>query len=173
MKAIVAVNNKGVIGHEGDIPWYSPDDLKHFKKKTKFSTCLISRKTYDSLPQSMKTSEDTRTYLIVSRDNNRGISLQQALDRKPNWILGGGEIYKQTLHLCDELHLSIIDNDMEGDTKFPFKSILFGDKNVGESIEEIYTMMFGGKLITYNFDELQRGITITTKNEETVVGKEE
>lgn len=165
MKAIVAVNNNGTIGHEGDIPWYSPNDLKHFKEKTKYSTCLISRKTYDSLPQSMKTSEDTRTYLIVSRDPNRGISLQQALDRKPNWILGGGEIYKQTLHLCDELHLSIIDNDVEGDTKFPFN--IMGDKDIG------YRVFCGCKLITYNFDELQRGITITTKNEETVVGKEE
>ena len=165
MKAIVAVNNNGTIGHEGDIPWYSPKDLKHFKEKTKYSTCLISRKTYDSLPQSMKTSEDTRTYLIVSRDPNRGISLQQALDRKPNWILGGGEIYKQTLHLCDELHLSIIDNDVEGDTKFPFN--IMGDKDIG------YRVFCGAKLITYNFDELQRGITITTKNEETVVGKEE
>ena len=167
MKAIVAINNNGTIGHEGDIPWHSPNDLKHFKEKTKYSTCLISRKTYDSLPQSMKTSKDTRTYLIVSRDPNKGISLKQALDRKPDWIIGGGEIYKQTLHLCKELHLSIIDNNYVGDTKFPLK--VLGDREVlGHRV-----IGFGGRLITYYFNEAERGITIKNKNEETVVGKEE
>jgi len=118
MKAIVAINTNGSIGKDGDMMWYSPEDLKHFKNKTKNTTCLIGRKTYDSLPSSMKKKDDTRTYLIVSRDPDKGISLEQALMAKPDWVIGGGEIYKELLSHCDELHMSIINNNDEGDTKF-------------------------------------------------------
>jgi dihydrofolate reductase len=149
MKAIVAINKKGYIGKDGTIPWYSPDDLKHFKEKTKYSTCLISRKTYDSLPQSMKSKEDTRTYLIVSRDTNKGISLEQALMCKPDWILGGGEIYKQTLHLCNELHLSIINNGTEGDVTLEG---IIGFGKDGKLYEDFRVRGFEGKMIKYEFD---------------------
>ena len=148
MKAIVAVNKLGYIGKGNTLPWYSPEDLKHFKEKTKYSTCLISRKTYDTLPKSMKSKDDTRTYLIVSRDSNKGISLKQALLCKPNWVLGGGEIYKQTLHLCDELHLSIINNESEGDVKFP--SVVEHGSLVPSSDGGV---SFKGKIIKYEFDE--------------------
>jgi dihydrofolate reductase len=149
MKIIVAINKLGYIGKDGVLPWYSPDDLKHFKEKTKYSTCLISRKTYDSLPESMKSPNDTRTYLIVSRDPNRGISLEQALLCKPEWVLGGAEIYEQTLHLCNEIHISIINNETIGDVKFPH---LYGVS--GDRIYHGFGILgFKGKIIKYEFDE--------------------
>jgi dihydrofolate reductase len=117
MKAIVAINSKRYIGKDGDMMWHSPEDLKHFKNKTKNSTCLIGRKTYDSLPESMKSKDDSRTYLVVSRNPDRGISLKQALMAKPDWVIGGAEIYKKLLPQCDELHISYINNDDEGDVK--------------------------------------------------------
>jgi dihydrofolate reductase len=149
MKAIVAINKKGYIGKDGTLPWYSPEDLKHFKAKTKYSTCLISRKTYDSLPESMKSPEDTRKYLIVSRDINKGISLEQALLCKPEWVLGGGEIYKQVLPLCNELHLSIINDETEGDVKLDG---VIGFGKDGRLYEDFRVRGFDGKLVKYHFD---------------------
>jgi dihydrofolate reductase len=117
MRAIVAVNLNGFIGKDGGMMWHCPDDLKHFFNKTKYSTCLVGRKTYDSLPESMKTSGN-RTYLIVSRDPDKGISLEQALLCNPEWVIGGAEIYKATSHLWDELHISKINDTQVGDTEF-------------------------------------------------------
>jgi dihydrofolate reductase len=117
MKAIVAVNLNNHIGKDGDMMWHSPEDLKHFFNKTKNNTCLIGRKTYDSLPEKMKTSGG-RTYLIVSRNPDKGISLSQALLCKPDWVIGGGEIYEATRHLWTELHISRILDTQVGDTKF-------------------------------------------------------
>ena len=117
MKAIVAVNLNNFIGKDGDMMWHSPDDLKHFFNMTKNRTCLVGRKTYDSLPESMKTSGG-RTYLVVSRNPDKGISLEQALLCKPDWVIGGGEIYKATRHLWREVHKSIINDTQVGDTRF-------------------------------------------------------
>ena len=118
MKAIVAINLNGYIGKDGGMMWHSPDDLKHFFNKTKNTTCLVGRKTYDSLPESMKTSGG-RTYLVVSRNPDRGISLKQALMCRPQWVIGGAEIYEATSHLWTELHISRILDTHVGDTKFP------------------------------------------------------
>lgn len=116
MKAIVAINLNGFIGKDGGMMWHCPDDLKHFFNKTENTTCLVGRKTYDSLPESMKTSGN-RTYLVVSRDPDRGISLKQALLCNPEWVIGGAEIYKELLPMCDEFHISIINNTEVGDAK--------------------------------------------------------
>jgi dihydrofolate reductase len=117
MRAIVAVNLNGFIGKDGGMIWHCPDDLKHFFNKTKNTTCLVGRKTYDSLPESMKTSGN-RTYLIVSRNPDKGISLEQALLCKPDWVIGGEEIYKATRLLWKEVHKSIIHDTHVGDARF-------------------------------------------------------
>ena len=117
LKAIVGVNQNGYIGKDGKMLWHSTSDLKHFFDKTKNSTCIVGRKTFESLPESVKTSGN-RTYLVVSKNTDKGISLEQALLCNPEWVIGGAELYELTKPLWRELHVSNINDNQIGDTIF-------------------------------------------------------
>ena len=115
MKAIIAINKKGVIGHKGRLPWRCKDDIKHFKKLTEGCSCIVGRKTAEKLPKLKN-----RALYIASSEN----SIQSIMKFKPDWVIGGAEIYRQLLPLCSEIHVSLIDDDSEGDTKFQIPSTL-------------------------------------------------
>lgn len=109
MKLIVAVNKLGYIGLNDTLPWRSSEDLKHFKKMTEGCKLLVGRKTFESMPPLKG-----REVIVVGTGYN---TLEDALRQSPDWIIGGASIYEQTSHLCDEHHISIIDDDTIGDTK--------------------------------------------------------
>lgn len=67
IKIIFAQSNNGIIGANGTIPWFVPDDLKEFKEKTLNSTVLMGRKTWESLPEKMQPLPG-RINLIASND---------------------------------------------------------------------------------------------------------
>lgn len=115
MIGIIALNKKGCIGKNGKLPWRCSDDLKHFKKLTMGKRCVVGRKTYEKLPKLKG-----RELLVVSSVNK----LSEALDQNPEVIIGGKSIYKQLLPLCKEIHVSLIDDDSEGDTYFEIPSSL-------------------------------------------------
>ena len=120
MKAIIAVNKKGIIGNGDSLPWRCSEDLKHFKKMTMNSTCLVGRKTWESMPKL-----EGRNLIVVGSGNNT--SLDVALMLGIDWVIGGKSIYEQTLHLCDELHISIINDYSDGDVKCPDLSTFMGE----------------------------------------------
>lgn len=109
MKLIVAVNKKGYIGLNDELPWRSKEDLKHFKENTLGCKLLVGRKTFEKMP-----ALKGRQFLVVGTGY---LTLEEALSMNPDWIIGGASIYKQTSHLCSEHHISIINDDTEGDTK--------------------------------------------------------
>lgn len=110
MKLLVAVNNNFHIGKNGEMLWRSSTDLKHFKRLTLGCKCLVGRVTKDGLPPLKD-----RELIVVGAGH---YSLNEALALNPDWIIGGAKIYKQTAHLCDEIHISHIDDDNIGDTTF-------------------------------------------------------
>jgi dihydrofolate reductase len=110
MKLIVAVNNLGVIGNNGDIPWRCKADLQHFKALTLGHTLLVGNTTFKSLPPLKD-----RILVVVG---SHAHTLEQALRYNPEWIIGGASIYEQTVHLCDEIHISTINDDTPGDRYF-------------------------------------------------------
>lgn len=117
INTIVAVNNLGFIGKDNQLMWHSSEDLKHFKNMTKDSVVIMGRKTFESLN---KKPLPNRINLVVGSDY---LSLNDALDEarkhdKPIWVIGGASIYQQTNHLCSEVHVSVINDNQEGDTKF-------------------------------------------------------
>lgn len=111
MKLIVCVNNLGYIGKDGKLPWHNPEDLKHFKEKTMGQKLLVGRVTYENMPKLKG-----REMLVVGRGY---LTLNEALAQNPDWVIGGASIYQQTQHLCDEYHISHINNNDEGDTILP------------------------------------------------------
>lgn len=110
MKLVVAVNNLGYIGKDGGMLWHCTEDLKHFKYLTLDTKCLVGRKTWEGISFLKR-----REFIVVGRDH---LTLEEALAKDPDWVIGGGEIYKQLVHNCNEIHISIIDDNSIGDTKF-------------------------------------------------------
>ena len=127
---IVAVaGSKRVIGTKGGMPWYIPEELKRFKEITMGHPIIMGRKTHESIGKALP----GRTNIVITRDFSFKAedvmvvhSLEEALrlasfaqGNNEVFIIGGGEIYKETLPMADKLYLTVIDKDIEGDTFFP------------------------------------------------------
>ena len=129
LSAIVATDRHGTIGKNGDIPWYLPADLKFFKRTTLGHPVIMGRKTFRSIGRPLP----KRTNLVLTRDaffTATGVvvahSLREALAHSSVtsaaevFIIGGGELYKQSLDLVDTVYLTIVDADIkDGDAFFP------------------------------------------------------
>lgn len=124
---IAAVANNGVIGANNQIPWHCPADLQYFKRTTMGAPILMGRKTWQSL--AIKPLPG-RHNIVISRDQSFSddrcsvvSSIQQGLDLVSGcdrvFIMGGAEIYQQVLDRADELFLTEVDINVEGDCWFP------------------------------------------------------
>jgi dihydrofolate reductase len=125
---IVVVGKNNEIGKGNQLLCHLPADLKHFKEITLGHTILMGRKTFDSLP---KGALPNRRNIVVSR--NPGLSLEGAevyasldhaliklIDEEEVFIIGGAQIYAQTLPFADKLYLTKIHSDFpEADVFFP------------------------------------------------------
>ncbi len=124
--AAKAKNN--VIGKDNKLVWHLPADLKFFKQTTKGHTLIMGRKTFESLANPLP----HRDSWVISRNENyhaEGIttfhSLESAIEAGEQkgldtvFILGGGEIYRQSMELADKLIITEVHESFEGDTVFP------------------------------------------------------
>ena len=123
---IAAVSKNGVIGVDNKLPWDLPEDLKRFKEITTGSVVIMGRKTYESIGKALP----NRINIVVTRDKNffvPGVLSANSLDsallkaggNKDIFIIGGGEIYKQSMGFADKLYITEVDMEVEGDTTFP------------------------------------------------------
>lgn len=126
LSVIAALARNRVIGRDNGLPWHLPEDLKHFKALTMGHHIVMGRKTYESLGRLLP----GRTTVIVSRNPGYAVpgavvvaSLQQALkvcgDDPEIFLIGGAELYQQSLAIADRLYLTEIDMEFEGDAYFP------------------------------------------------------
>ena len=115
MDLIVAVNKLGYIGKAGVLPWYSKRDLFFFKQMTLNKKCLLGSTTYKTLP-----TLKNRELLVVGKEY---LSLDEALSKQPDYIIGGAKIYESCMQYCNTLYISVINDNTIGDTKFPFHAI--------------------------------------------------
>lgn len=126
--AAVAANN--VIGRENKIPWNIPEDLKRFQKLTKGKFVLMGRKTYESIIAYLGKPLPERKSIVITRQKNYKVpegvevfeNIEEALNKYKNqtlFIIGGAEIYKQTLPLAQKLFITEIHKNIEGDAHFP------------------------------------------------------
>lgn len=136
MKAIVAMSKNRVIGNAGTIPWHLSEDLKFFKKMTSGSTMIMGRKTFESLPSTMKIGD--RKLIVLTKQGWSTVSGQLKFVSYPcplpvdSWVCGGAEVYRELLPLCTDLYLTRVLKDYEGDTFFPSFDHLFIQKEVVE-----------------------------------------
>lgn len=126
---IVAIDRDGAIGRGGDLLYHISDDLRRFKALTMGNTIVMGRRTFDSLPRGPLPG---RRNIVVSRREGLSIdgaevyadldsALAAAADGPGDtFIIGGAEIYRQTLDRADRLHLTLIEASTPGaDTFFP------------------------------------------------------
>ena len=124
---IVAVANNNVIGRGNTIPWHCPADLQYFKRTTMGAPVLMGRKTYESLKIKPLPG---RQNIVITRDKNYNCegcelapsiddALQLSSEAERVFIIGGEEIYQQILDRADELYITYIDANVEGDRYFP------------------------------------------------------
>ena len=125
---IVAHSKNRAIGIDNQIPWYLPADLKYFKKTTLGHHILMGRKSYLSIGKPLPGRTNlvltrnpffTANGIIVIHTIKEGIEFAKATGEKELFIIGGGEIYRQSLMLADRLYITEVDLEIEGDTFFP------------------------------------------------------
>jgi dihydrofolate reductase len=126
---IWAQARNGVIGKDGVMPWHLPQDLAHFKRTTLSHPVIMGRKTWDSIPPRFRPLPG-RANIVVTRQADwhqtgvqRASSLREALQKCEDtalvWVIGGAQIYAQALPLADELVVTEIDADFDGDAFAP------------------------------------------------------
>lgn len=124
VKIIVAVSKNGIIGDSGDLVWNLPQDLKRFKEITSGHAVVMGRKTHQSIGKILPNRRNiiiTRNATFISTDCEIVNSVEEALLLTGGdcFIIGGGEIYKQTLSLATQLYMTLVDSEFKGDTEFP------------------------------------------------------
>lgn len=128
VSAIVAAAQNNVIGNNNDIPWRLSSDLKYFKKTTLNHHIIMGRKTFLSMGRPLP----KRTNIVLTRDlmfAGTGLviahSIEEALtiaydnDEEEVFIIGGGEIYKQSIPYWDKVYLTRVQTEAEGNITFP------------------------------------------------------
>ena len=126
---IAAVARNGAIGRDNDLLWKEPLDQRHFVATTRGHAVVMGRRTWDSLPPRFRPLPGRRN-IVVSRSAGFDApgaevvpSLDDALQRvagEPRvFVIGGAQLYAQALPRADELVLTEIDADLEGDVHFP------------------------------------------------------
>lgn len=123
---IVAVAENGVIGDKNTLLWHIGEDLRHFKALTSGHPVIMGRKTFESLGRPLP----NRTNVVISRQPDLEIegcrvvhSLAEALEGfapdEELFIIGGAQIYAESLPLADRFYLTRVHHPYEGDTIFP------------------------------------------------------
>lgn len=130
---VVAAADNNVIGRNNAMPWHIPEDFRHFKAVTMGKPCIMGRKTFESILQSLGKPLPGRVNIIVSRRNyqhagaltckdlDEAIDQAQKIDTNEICIVGGAQIYAQSLEqgIVDIVHLTRVHQSPEGDAFFP------------------------------------------------------
>lgn len=128
---IVAASENNIIGAKGSLPWDIPEDMKFFRDKTKDHSIIMGRKTFESLNHSLphrlnvvvtRAKDYIAPKALVTHSIKKAIELCKARKNEYGeeiFIIGGGEIYKQSLDLIDRIYLTRIHKHFNGDTLYP------------------------------------------------------
>ncbi len=126
LSIIVAIAKNRAIGKENQLLWHISEDLKRFKRITMGCPVIMGRKTFESLGRPLPGRKNiiiTRNTSLCYEDCECYGSIEEAIascnDDKEVFIIGGGEIYKQTISIADKLYLTVVHHNYDADTFFP------------------------------------------------------
>ena len=160
---LVAMAKNRVIGRNNALPWRLPPDLKRFKELTMGHHIVMGRKTYESIGRPLP----GRTSVIITRQPDYQVpgtivvaSIDQALKvcsagkevDQEIFVIGGAQIYRQSLGLCQRIYITEIQQEFDGDTLFPE----LNQQEWREISREKYRLNDGDGL-EYHFVVLDRG----------------
>ena len=127
ISSIVAVSNNLAIGVDNDLPWHLPNDLKFFKNTTHGHHVLMGRKSFESIGRPLP----GRTNIVITRNEDYyhsgiivkhsivdGIRYAQDAGVDNLFILGGSNVYFQTIDLWDRLYITKVDTHIDNATAF-------------------------------------------------------
>jgi dihydrofolate reductase len=124
---IAAIGEQNELGINNDLLWHLPNDFKRFKAITTGHYIIMGRKTFESFPKPLP----NRTHIIITRNKNYTVpencivvnSLTEAIEKCPKndniFIIGGGEIYKQSIEIANCLEVTRVHSTFKADTFFP------------------------------------------------------
>ncbi len=154
MNIIVAIAKNNAIGKNNNLLWHIKEDLVYFKKTTLGATVVMGRKTFESIGKPLP----GRRNVVVSKTMNEieGIEIFRSIDQaigscssnEEVFIIGGGEIYKQSISLVQRIFLTIVDvNIPDADTFFPeldmsqWREVFREDHSRGVSFEHPFSFI--------------------------------
>jgi dihydrofolate reductase len=123
---IAALDEEGVIGTEGRLPWHLPEDLRHFRRLTVGKPVVMGRRTWDTLERPLP----RRTNIVLTRDpafsaegcivaRSPTEAIEAARGAEELMIMGGSQIYSLFLPQADTFYLTRVHAHVGGDTLFP------------------------------------------------------
>ena len=129
---VVAMDKNNCIGKGNALPWHISANLKHFKAITQGGVVIMGRKTLESMGRPLP----NRVNWVITRDPSwqfEGVKVAHSIEDALNealtdvqhsekaslFIIGGGEIFTQTLNIADRLELTHVDLDVQGDAHYP------------------------------------------------------
>jgi len=123
---VAAVAANGIIGKDGKLPWHLPEDLKHFKRVTLGHPVIMGRKTWESLKGPLPGREN----IVVTRQTgydapgaavarSLGAALALCAGESVACVIGGEQLFKESLPMAAGLIMTEIKQDFAGDTRFP------------------------------------------------------
>jgi len=126
LSIVVAVGLNNAIGKENGLLWRLPNDLKHFRSITEGHTIIMGRKTFESIGRILP----NRRHIVLTRNRDfhfEGVvtasSVREVQDlvsnEDENFVIGGGEIYKQFLPFVRRIYMTEVEIEVDADTFFP------------------------------------------------------
>ena len=125
---IAAIGKNNELGKKNQLLWNLPADMKHFKETTTGHTVIMGQKTYESIGKALP----NRRNIVLTREKDfkaEGVEISDSLEKtiasfqdsdEEVFIIGGGQIYKQSFDLADKLYITHVDmTDEDADTFFP------------------------------------------------------
>ena len=155
---IAAVAENNALGKNNDLLWHLPKDFKRFKEITSGHYIIMGRKTFESFPKPLP----NRTHVVITRQTDYAcekVIVVQNLDKaiavcpknEAIFIIGGGEIYSQSIHLAEQLDITRVHHSFDADVYFPEI-----DLEIWELVSEVFNPKDEKHLYDFTFQTFVR-----------------